>query len=298
MSKTKTKMTIVTTGDNGEVVDVGGLSREYAAHRVARFNLLGGYRNIDFVQRVGLDALTSVQDVPLGFQLGGLLGRTSHMLGSRDQDVFASGDFYAGASSGIGLLRVQARGEARRLIGSDQWDGLLSTARITHSLQFSETHENQLRIEWSSTYRQRTPFQFLLGIPEGGIRGFEQSSLAAGQRLVVHFDERWVVGRPLNLADAGFGLFADMGRQWAGDVPFGTTTPIKGSVGFSLLAAVPPRSGRMWRVDFALPLGSGAGSRWTVTVSNADRSGFVFREPNDVSDAREPTVPRSIFAWP
>ena len=40
---------------------------------------------------------------------------------------------------------------------------------------------------------------------------------------------------------AGFGIagFADVGKLWAGDVPFGRTTNIRPSVGLSLLAAVP-----------------------------------------------------------
>ena len=288
----------LTTSDTGVITDVGVLPRTYASHRVARLNLLAGVRNISFVRRVGLDALTSVQDVPVGVQLGGLIGRTVRGLGSRDDDTFISGDLYAGATSMLGIVRLQARGEARRELGANQWDGVLSTARLTHTLQFSWWHENQVRLEWSSTWRQRTPFQLLFGMPEGGVRGFEESSLAGGQRFVGRIDERFVLGRPFNLADVGVALFTDVGRQWAGDVPFGRTTPVKGSVGIGLLAAVPPRSGRLWRADLALPLGSDAGARWTITVSNYDRSSFVFREPNDVNDAREPTVPRSIFTWP
>ncbi len=288
----------LTTGDSGVVTDVGTLPRTYVSHRVARLNLLLGIRNISFVRRIGLDALTAVEDVPLGLQLGGLIGRTVHALGSRDEDTFTSGDLYAGASSGIGIVRLQLRAEARRLLGNSQWDGVLASSRLTHTLQFNARHENQIRLEWSGTYRQRAPYQLLLGVQDGGIRGFERSSLAGAQRLVAHVDERFVVGRPFNLADAGIAFFADAGRQWAGDVPFGRTTGLRGSIGIGILAAVPPRSGRLWRADIAVPLGSGADARWTITFSNYDRSGFVYREPNDVSDAREPTVPRSIFAWP
>ncbi|MBC7673302.1 MAG: hypothetical protein H7247_12860, partial [Polaromonas sp.] len=99
-------------------------------------------------------------------------------------------------------------------------------------------------------------------------------------------------------ADAGVAFFADAGRQWAGDVPFGVTTPIKTSLGFSILATVPPRSARMYRVDVAFPLNSGANARWTVKITSADRSQFAFREARDVQIGRELTVPSSIFAWP
>jgi hypothetical protein len=297
-SDDETAGNVLTTGDSGIVTVVGTLPKAYASHRVARLNLLLGLRKIEYVQRVGVDALTAVEDIPVGFQLGGLIGSTAHFLGSRDQDSFISSDLYAGATNGTGIVRLQMRGEARRTTSSDRWDGILLTTRLTHTLPFTPTHENQLRVEYSGTFSQQAPFQLLFGIPDGGVRGFEQSNLAGGQRLVARADERFVLGRPFNAADLGVAFFADVGRQWAGDVPYGTTTPIKGSFGIGLLAAVPPHSGRLWRADLAFPLGSGAGSRWTITFSNYDRSSFSFHEPNDVSDARAPTVPRSIFAWP
>ena len=153
-------------------------------------------------------------------------------------------------------------------------------------------------MEWSGGYRQRTPFQLLIGVPEGGVRGYEESRLAGGQRLVARVEERFRLGKAFDLADAGVAFFADAGRMWAGDVPFGVNTRVKSSVGFSLLGAAPIRSARMWRVDFALPISRGANSRFTVKVSNVDRTQFVFREARDVAVGRGRTVPSSIFAWP
>ena len=289
----------LTTGDTGIVRDVGPVpGGQYVAHRVIRANLLYGVRDVHFERHDGLDALTGPQDVPIGFQIGGLVGHTVRALGSRDDDTFISADGYAGGSSGIGVLRVQARGEARRISGSGVWDGILTSARATHSLQYSSTHVNQVRLEWSAVFRQRTPFQLLSGVPEAGVRGFEKSDWAGGQRLVAHIEERYLVGKPYNLADAGVAVFADAGRMWAGDVPFGRTSPVLGSLGISLLVAAPPRSGRTFRADLAFPIGPGANARWTLTFTNLDRSRFVFREPVDVTENREPTVPTSIFSWP
>ena len=284
--------------DNGVLRDLGPSPRLYAPHRLARANFLWGVRDINFVRREGLDALTATQDVPLGFQLGTLFGRSLAFLGAREDDIFMAGDLYVGAASGIATLRVQIQGEGRRASGVSQWDGVLTTGRATHYLKFSPRHLNQITVEWAGGYRQRTPFQLLIGVPEGGVRGYEESRLAGGQRLVARVDQRVSVGKVLNLADAGFALFADAGRQWAGDVPFGATTPVKTSVGFSILATVPPRSARLWRADVAFPLSSGANARWTFKVTNADRTQFVFREARDVTVGRELTVPSSIFAWP
>ena len=54
----------------------------------------------------------------------------------------------------------------------------------------------------------------------------------------------------------------------------------------------------MWRADFAIPLNSGANARYTIKLTNVDRTQFVFREARDVAVGRELTVPSSIFAWP
>ncbi|MEO5815503.1 MAG: hypothetical protein ABIT20_09515 [Gemmatimonadaceae bacterium] len=284
--------------DNGILRDIGQSPRIYPAHKIARANLLWGVRDIRFARKEGLDALNATQDVPIGFQLGTLFGRSVAMLGAREDDIFMAGDLYIGATKGIATLRVQAQGEGRRGSGISQWDGVLTTGRVTHYLKFSPWHLNQATVEWSGGYRQRTPFQLLIGVPEGGVRGFEESRLAGGQRIVARLEERFRLGRVSDLADAGIAFFADAGRMWAGDVPFGVNTGVKSSVGFSILGAAPIHSARMWRVDFAVPLSSEANSRWTVKVSNLDRSQFVFREPRDVFVGRELTVPSSIFAWP
>ena len=284
--------------ENGVLRDIGQSPRIYPAHKIARANVLWGVRDIHFARREGLDALNATQDVPVGFQLGTLFGRSVAMLGAREDDIFMAGDLYIGATKGIATLRVQAQGEGRRGSGISQWDGVLTTGRVTHYLKFSPWHLNQATVEWSGGYRQRTPFQLLIGVPEGGVRGYEESRLAGGQRIVARLEERFRLGKVSDLADAGIAFFADAGRMWAGDVPFGTNTAVKTSIGFSVLGAAPIHSARMWRVDFALPLSSEANSRFTVKVSNIDRTQFVFREARDVFVGRELTVPSSIFAWP
>ena len=283
----------------GLLVDVGPSPRVYPLHHIARANLLLGIRRISFAPLRGLDALTATQDVPLGFQLGMQLGRSVELLGAKDADIFAASDVYLGAHAGIATLRIQARGEGRREAGAGApWDGVLTTGRITHYLKFSDWHLNQAIVEWSAGYRQRTPFQLLIGVPDGGVRGYEESTLAGGQRVVGRFEERYVLGTTVKGADAGLALFADAGKQWAGDVPFGVNSGIKTSIGFSVLATVPTKSARLWRADFAFPLGSGARKSFTVKLTNADRTQFAFKEARDVEIGREQTVPSSIFAWP
>jgi hypothetical protein len=283
--------------DSGTLRDMGPVPYVYTPRRTVRVNALMGARRITFARIEGLDALTAFQDVPVGFQLGTLVGRSLPLAG-QTQDLFVAGDLYTGFSRGLSTLRLQAQGEGHREIGRNMWDGVLTSARLTHSLRLTRRARNQVSLEWSSGQKVRTPFQLLLGVPEAGVRGYERSSYAGGERLVLRTEQRYAHGNVLGVADAGVAVFADMGQQWRGDVPYGVTTPVKASLGVSLLAAVPPRSSRLWRADLAFPVTGGANARWTLGFTNADRTQFVFRSPRDVTQAREITAPSSIFAWP
>ena len=280
------------------ITDVGALPVLLPQHRIGRINALLGLRGIRFVRMEGLDALTATQDLPTGFQVATQIGHSSGLLGATESDLSVAGDLYAAATNGRSTVRVQVQGEGRRALGKSVWDDVLTTGRVVHYLKLTPAHVNQTALEFSGGYRQRVPFQLLLGIPLGGVRGFEQSTYAGGQRLVARTEQRLALGDIRRRADVGVALFADAGKQWAGDVPFGVTTPIKSSVGVSLLGAVPMRSARMWRADLAFPIGGGAGAPWTVRFSNVDRTAFEYRPPSDVRDRRALTVPTSLFSWP
>lgn len=282
--------------DSGVISDAGALPVTYAPHRVGRVNALLGLRGIRFVRIDGLDALAATQDLPVGFQLGTQVGHSSGTLGATESDLSIAGDLYLGGTNGRSTMRIQLQGEGRRALGT--WSDVLTTGRAVHYLKLTPVHQNQLSLEWSGGYRARMPFQLLLGIPQGGVRGYENSTFAGGRRLVARVDERYAFPAVRKLADLGVALFADAGRQWAGDASFGVSTGIRTSVGLGLLAAVPARSARLWRADVAFPLGAGAGSSVTVRFSNVDRTAFEYRAPRDVSDRRALTVPTSLFSWP
>lgn len=285
--------------DSGVIRDLGPVPTPYTSHQIARLNLLLGVRDIRFERRTGLDALTATQDVPLGVQLGMQIGRSSPALGAKEEDFFLAGDLYVGLShSPHTTTRLQLQGEGRRVAGETAWDGVLTTGRLTHQVMITPTQLDMFALEWAGGYEQRTPFQLLIGVPEGGVRGYENANLPGGQRLVARLEHRYTYGPLTRMADVGFAGFVDAGRQWEGDVPFGVTTPVKSSIGFSVLAAIPRHSARMWRADFAFPLNRGAGAGFTLRFSNTDRTAFVFRDARDVAKGRELTMPSSIFAWP
>jgi hypothetical protein len=293
------------------------LLNRYADHRIARVNALWGIRDLGFARVTGFDALTGTQDLAVGFQLGTMFGRSLSVLGSRDDDIFMSGDLYIGAVGRNNALRVQVQSEGRRdnslpgtcntvavaLSGeeckSGQWDGLLTSGRAIEYFKLSPQHTSTLSVEFSGGWKQRVPFSLTLSDPNGGLRGFYGSDTPGGQRIVMRLDNRVFVGRPWNVADIGVGAFTDAGRLWQGDIPYGVTTPLHASVGVSLLGAVPVRSARIWRIDLAYALRpEEGGHRFELRLSNTDRTTFFIAEPSDIGSTREPTVPQSIFRWP
>jgi len=284
--------------DSGRLRDIGPSPMIYPAHRVARLNVLLGRRDITYERLEGLDALTASQDLPVGFQAGLQAGRSLPVSGSLETDIFTSGDLYVGATNGVETVRLQMQLEARRGTARRRWDDVLGSGRLTHYLTFSPRQQNQMTLEVSAGFRQRMPFQLLLGIPQGGVRGYEESSYAGGVRVIGRTEERYTIPNFLGASDAGVAMFADVGKQAAGDVPFGVTSPVVASLGVSLMAAIPQHSARLWRADFAVPVTGGANARWTIKFTNGDRTSFGYRTPRDVERARETTVPSSIFAWP
>src|SRR5205807_2434092 len=83
----------------------------------------------------GFDALTAQQDMAIGFQLGTIFGRSLSVLGSRDDDIFMTGDLYVGAVGRTNALRLQIQSEGRHDNDNDRWDGMLTSARAVEYLK-------------------------------------------------------------------------------------------------------------------------------------------------------------------
>jgi outer membrane protein assembly factor BamA len=176
---------------------------------------------------------------------------------------------------------------------------LLASSRAVEYLKLSGRNTSQLSLEFSGGWRQRIPFTLTFGDHEGGLRGFASSDTPGGQRFVTRLEDRQFLGRPYNIGDLGVGAFADAGRLWAGDIPYGVNTPIRGSVGLSLFGAVPAGSPRMWRVDLAYAVrNEPGGHRFELRLTSTNRTTFFLPEPSDISATRERSIPSSVFRWP
>jgi hypothetical protein len=287
-------------GADGLVPDTDlTLSGRYRPHRMARANVLWGVRDVTFKSRRGFDALTATQDIPAGFQLGTMFGRGLSVLGSRDDDIFLAADLYLGIVGRYSVFRVQLQGEGRRENDSGAWDGILTSGRAAQYFKTGPRNTLISSLEWSGGWHQRIPFNLGLDDKRTGVRGFGNSRIVGGQRIIARGESNWLLGPITSYGDVGIAAFGDIGKLYAGDVPFATTSPLVASVGLSLLGATPRGSARLWRMDIAYAVtGNPEGRGFEVRFSGADNTKFFFREPDDVERTRERTVPSSIFRWP
>ncbi len=285
--------------NNGLVPDTSvALLGRYAIHRTARLNALWGVRNIRFVRVSGFDALTATQDLRRGFQLGLLAGRSLSVLGSTDDDIFVAADLYAGWSHRNTFLGLQFLGEGRQNYDENQWDGILGSGRAASYIKYAPGHTLITSFEYSGGWEHRTPYQLHFGDLDGGVRGYRDSRVTGAQRGVIRAEERWSWRSMGRTADLGFALFGDAGKMWAGDVPFGIDTPVRYGVGVGLLAHLPARSRRLWRIDVAYPLSADEHAGWELRLSSSNLTRIFWKEPRDVARSRERFVPSSIFNWP
>ena len=143
--------------------------------------MLWGVRDIAFERLAGLDALTATQDVPTGFQLGTMFGRSLSVLGSRDDDIFLAGDLYVGAVGNYSTFRFQLQGEGRRSNDRGAWDGILTSGRAAEYIKDGDRNTMIASLEWSGGWKQRIPFQLTFADRDGGLIGFHSADVGGGR---------------------------------------------------------------------------------------------------------------------
>ena len=271
----------------------------FRRQRVARINALLGVRRIRFQRVQGFDALVGAQDVRVGVQVGLALGQSLSILGSRDRDRFAAGGIYAGYGGERSFVGMQVNSEVRFDRDTHRWDSFVTSSRVAFYAKPTLRQLTLTQIEFGAGYNMRAPFQLSFADGDGGLIGYHRSRQPGAQRLLARAEHRLIIPTRYNVADVGLAVFAEAGKLWAGStVPYSVTTPIRSAFGVSILAAVPPRSRRLWRLDLAIPAGNDRDRKFEVRFSSDDRTRVFWREPNDVIRARERTIPTSLFTWP
>ncbi len=274
------------------------LQSRYSRKRVTRINALAGVRRLSFVRVTGLETLDGTQDVRQGFELATVLGRGMGMWGGTNQDLFGSANVYLGGGTPSAYGVIEGTVEGRHDDGAENWDGVLAAGRVSGYVKPAVRHTLYSALEFSGGWDQRIPFQLTFADKDGGPRGYRNSWLAGGERLVLRLEDRIFIGHVKQFASVGIAPFMDFGKLWAGDVPFGVDSRLNTSIGISLLASVPPRSQRMWRLDVMYPLNRDTGARLKFRLFNREFSSIFWKEPADVARNRERSIPTSVFNWP
>jgi hypothetical protein len=267
----------------------------YHTYDATRVGGLIGVRHIRFTTVTGYDALFAPQDVSTGVQIGTLIA--PGMQNPGHGDLLVASTAYAGTFLGSSLLAGQFETEARRDFTGGLWDSMISSGRAAWYIKPSHSVLLTLDDEVAIGRRGKLPTQLGFSDPVGGVRGYTRSRLAGEERNIVRAELRWAHPALIKKSDLGLAVFTDMGNLWAGDVPYGQTVSAR-SVGFSILAAYPAHSKRLYRLDFAIPLERGGGSGFAIRFTTGDRTAAFWTEPGDVTRSRLAPVPSSLFAWP
>ena len=280
----------VVISNSGLVADttapIGG---PFPRYENVRLNAVVGVRNLSFLEVRGFDGLRAVQDVARGVQFGIVAGRGN--------DTFLSADLYAGVGSRRLFVALRAEGEERHGPGAKRWDSMVASGRLAVYLKPSDNHIVIASGEFAGGWRMRIPFQLTLGAPPGGVRGYHASRVVGAVRRVARLEDRWSLGNLNRHVALGLATFADAGLVSTGDAPFGVNSGVKTGVGVGLLAALPPQSKRLWRLDFAVPVSPDAHARWEIRLTAVWVGGF-WTEPRDVAQVRAGAAPSLIFTWP
>jgi hypothetical protein len=285
--------TVIT--DTGAVIDTGTvLHNRYTPFRAGRLGVLGGVRRLAYRTVRGFDALTAQQDVAGGLAGGVFVGHGLSALG--ETDFFLSGAAYGGKATEHTLLAAMTAVEGRRPVGQRAWDSIIGSGRAAYYMGGGPGFMFTTDDEYSLGVRPRLPMQLWLGDWRGGIIGYHNSTIAGARRNVVRTELRWSGASLVRGADVGFAALGQLGTMWAGDAPYGVNAT-RTSIGFSVLAAYPTGSKRLYRADIGFPLrrGQAGGGGIEVRFTSEDRTQTFWREPDDVQRSRTGSAPSALF---
>jgi hypothetical protein len=272
--------------------------RRYPTHDVTNAAGVLGVRALSYSRMRGLDALTGEQDVASGTQVGVLFGMQPWGRAPL-RNSFGLVDAYAGARSLRNFIAVRTEVESRLDLRDMRSSHIVGSGRAAWYFKPMAAWTSELSSEFGGAWRTLMPFQLELGDRQGGLRGYARSHEAGGQRVIGRLEQRRYLGR-FRGQTAGIGLaaFAEAGKIWAGDAPFGVETPIRVAAGLAILASVPARSQRTMRAEVALPFSREQGARTELRFVVREAARGFWTEPPRLRSARIAAAPKHVFTWP
>ena len=267
-----------------------------------RASLLVGHQNIVWVKRRGYDSMRGEQDVRIGSEVGLVVGRTlsAH---DDDHDTFLGGTGYAGFSALGGFMVLRARSDARWDIASPgdpgHWEDVFLDAELLAYFRRPTLPRHTLVVRWNAAgaWNTTTPFQLTLG-GERALRGYDQERFPGGNRVVLSLEDRIYLGWPWpDLFDTGLTLFADVGRIWPGDAPFGADSGWRSSAGIGIRSSFPEGGRTTYRLDLAWPVGAGTQLKdLRIRISVGEILGMAQREVDpQIARSRAESIGGRLF---
>jgi hypothetical protein len=258
--------------------------------------LVAGLSRVRYGTVSNFDALHADQDAATGVQFGVLAGPS--VSASRGaSDILFAGDFYAGAGSAGSLVQARVLAESRSNRRADHVDDAVTSAQLSWYHRVSDGWTSHLGVQGAELRGLEVPAQLSLREPDGGVIGFATSHAAGGKRATARLEERIRMPHLAGRADVAVAPFVEAGKLWAGDAPYGVTTPVRTAVGVSLLLAYPEGSRRVYRLDVGFPVNSDHRARVELRLSSSDFTRGLRHEPLDVSRMRSSALPTSLLAW-
>jgi hypothetical protein len=234
------------------------LTRQTEERAATRVWLHLGTRQIRFQEYFGIDGLRDRLLVGLGYFLGASVGQGFGVLipdGATGADEFfgrASASFTAPLGSSI--LHGGGYVESRR--ADNGWEDVLADAELVAYLRNDGLPGQTFffRASVAGGWDTTMPYQMSLGGREG-LRALPEDRYPGGRAARFVFEDRVVFPWPSSTIDLGMTVFADVGRVWPGDAPFGIDSGWRTGVGAGVRIGFPRRTRHAWRADVAFPVG-------------------------------------------
>lgn len=283
----------------------GVAAERTAALRNVRAVLLVGKRNIQWQQRTGLDSFRGDEDIRVGAEVELAFARSLPGI-EGDNDLYGSMDLYAAAGPPALFFGTRLRADSRRdydtAPGEYEMKDVFAEAEAFLYVEppFLPSHTLVFRASGAGGWHVETPFQLTLG-GERALRGLPEDDLPGGRRVVLSVEDRWYVGWPLpDVADFGTTVFADLGRIWPGEAPFGIDSGWQATVGAGIRANFPSRGSNTFRIDAAFPVGPDGGlGRLQLLIGVGEYLGITSRFADPQFDrSRIPPITGSLLHFP
>jgi hypothetical protein len=241
------------------VVVPASVARQTVNRGATRLALHAGTRRLRYVDYTGLDALSEVRIVPSGIEASVGVGKSLGIFvpaGVPDAgDAFVRATAIYTKAADWGVFRLNALGEAGRAGGA--WRDMLGTTDAAMWVRTSMLPAQTLFLRASAGggWRTTIPLQLALG-GRDGVRSLLDDQHPGGRRVTFTVEDRIRFGL-LDMTALEFGatLFADAGRVWPGDVPYGTDFGWRGSAGFGLRIVTPRGAAETLKPEIAFPVG-------------------------------------------